>query len=211
MLIDFCIVGLGNPGLKYFNTRHNIGFQVIDKLAEFFNIKKFITEEIFQAAQAGYKEKNLVLMKPLTYMNNSGQAVKLFVDKYEITPEKFLIVYDDVNIDFGTIRLRPGGSDGGHNGMSSVIYEMVTEDIPRLRIGIKNDEEIEKLKDENGVDLAEFVLSDFTMDESKNLAKIIDEAKNTVLFYIDEGIDAAMNKFNRNFLALNGENNTNSL
>ena len=211
MIIDYCIVGLGNPGLKYFNTRHNIGFQVIDKLAGFFNIEKFAAEESYQAALAEYKEKNLVLMKPLTYMNASGRAVKLFADKYEISPEKFLIIYDDVNIDFGTIRLRPGGSDGGHNGMSSVIYELITEDIPRLRIGIRNVSEIEKFKSDNGVDLADFVLSAFTDEENKSTDKLINEAKDAVLCFVDEGIAAAMNKFNRNILQINGQNNISTL
>jgi PTH1 family peptidyl-tRNA hydrolase len=211
LLIDYCIAGLGNPGLKYFNTRHNIGFHVIDKLAEFFKIENFIEEDSYGAAHTEYNGKNLVLLKPLTYMNGSGRAVKHFSDRYEVPAEKFLIIFDDVNIDFGTLRIRPGGSDGGHNGMSSVIYEMMSEDIPRLRIGIKNDSEIEKLRNENGVDLAEFVLSEFTPEETKDIGKVISESKNALLFYIDEGITAAMNKFNRNILASNGENNTNLL
>lgn len=201
MLIDYCIVGLGNPGLKYFNTRHNLGFRVIDKLAEFFKIEKFTDGEIFQASLVEYKQKNLILVKPLTYMNASGKAVKLLAERFEITPEKFLIIYDDVNLDYGVLRLRPGGSDGGQNGMASVIYEMMTEDIPRLRIGIKNEEELGKLKNDAGeTDLAEFVLSPFTENELKDLDKIIYESKNAVLYYIDEGITAAMNDFNKNVI-----------
>lgn len=211
MLIDFCIVGLGNPGLKYFNTRHNIGFHVIDKLAEFFNTARFVTGQNYQAALVQFKEKSIVLMKPLTYMNSSGKAVKLFADEHEIPVEKFLIIFDDVNINFGTLRLRTGGSDGGHNGMSSVIYEMMSEEIMRLRIGIKNDEEIAKLKSDDGVELADFVLSEFTIEEAKNLDKVITEARDAVLMCINDGAAAAMNKFNRNVLQIDGENNTNSL
>ncbi len=209
-LTDYCIVGLGNPGLKYFNTRHNTGFLVIDKLAEFFKIKSFDLplprggqgwgSDSFQAASVNYKEKNLVLMKPLTYMNSSGRAVKHIAEILNLTSDKFLVIYDDVNLDFGTLRLRPSGSDGGQNGIASIIYEMETEEIPRLRIGIKNDSELEKLKIYDGINLADFVLSPFTNDESKNLDKVIDAAKDAVLCYIDDGIDAAMNSFNRNVI-----------
>jgi len=200
MNIDICIVGLGNPGLKYFNTRHNAGFLVIDKLAEFFKIQNFESAQSFQAASVIYKEKNLLLMKPLTYMNASGKAVKLAAEMFSLANDKFLVIYDDVNIDFGTIRLRPSGTDGGQNGIASVIYEMESDEIPRLRIGIKNDAELEKLKIDDGVDLAEFVLSPFTDDESKNLSKVIDTARDAVLCYIDAGIDAAMNSFNRSII-----------
>jgi len=199
--IQYCIVGLGNPGLKYFNTRHNLGFRVIDRLAEFFKIGSYTGGEIFQAASVEYTESSLVLIKPLTFMNASGRAVKYLADNFDIKAEKFLIIFDDANLDYGTLRIRPGGSDGGQNGIASVIYEMQTEDIPRLRIGIKNDEELEKLKDDEGeINLAEFVLSPFTEDELKNLDKIINEAKDAVLYYITEGVDAAMNKFNKNVI-----------
>src|SRR5437667_12198497 len=112
----YLIAGLGNPGAKYHNTRHNIGFIVIDKLAQFFKAGGFVQEELFLAAFAEYKEKTAVLMKPLTYMNLSGRAVKEFSDRYEIPKENILIVYDDVNLSFGTLRMRPCGSDGGQNG-----------------------------------------------------------------------------------------------
>jgi len=200
LLTDYCIVGLGNPGLKYFNTRHNTGFLVIDKLAEFFKIKSFEITDNFQAASVNYKEKNLVLMKPLTYMNSSGRAVKHIAEILNLTNDKFLVIYDDVNLDFGTLRLRPSGSDGGQNGIASVIYEMESEEIPRLRVGIKNDAELEKLKIYGGINLADFVLSPFTDDESKNIDKVIDAVKDAVLCYIYEGIDAAMNSFNRNVI-----------
>jgi PTH1 family peptidyl-tRNA hydrolase len=206
--IDYCIIGLGNPGSKYFNTRHNIGFQVIDKLAEFFKIPGFEFEENYIAAPAGYKDKKLMLVKPVTFMNLSGEAVKLIADTYGLEAGRFLIIYDDANIPYGTLRLRPSGSDGGQNGIASVIYNMQTEDIPRLRVGIGNEEELEKSSS-----LADFVLSDFTVSEAENLDEIVNKAKEAVLSYIDEGISAAMNKFNADFLGdnkpSNGENNTN--
>ena len=190
----YLIAGLGNPGAKYFNTRHNIGFRVIDALAEYFRIESFKHEEHFLASLAEYKENVVILMKPLTYMNLSGIAIKEFTDKFEIPLKNMIIVYDDVNLDFGTIRLRPSGSDGGQNGISSVIYEMQSEDIPRLRAGINNQTELEKIKSEGG-SLADYVLSEFTKEEEKALGKITEVCRDAVLCYIDKGISEAMNTF----------------
>jgi PTH1 family peptidyl-tRNA hydrolase len=200
LLIEKCIVGLGNPGAKYFNTRHNIGFLVIDKLAEFFKINRFEYFDNFLAARVNYKDRNILLIKPLTYMNSSGMAVRLAAEIFGLTNDKFLIIYDDANLDFGVLRIRPAGSDGGQNGIASVIYEMESEDIPRLRIGIKNEEEIETLRKDNEIDLAEFVLSPFTENESNELYKVIDAACDAVLFYINNGITETMNSYNRNVL-----------
>ncbi len=197
------IVGLGNPGLRYSNTRHNIGFMVADKLAEIFRIKKFDSASNYLFAEAEYKEKQVVLIKPLTYMNASGIAVKELCSLNEISHENLLIIYDDANIDFGVLRLRPSGSDGGQNGIASIIYEMETEEISRLRIGIRNEAELEKLKTEEGIDLASFVLSEFTSDEKKNLDKIIDEAAKAVLSFLEEDIQTAMNFSNRQVLGDN--------
>jgi len=202
----YLIAGLGNPGAKYFNTRHNIGFRVIDALAEFFKTDKFIHEEHFLAAKADYKDNIVILMKPLTYMNLSGIAIKEFTDKFEIAPENILVIYDDVNLDFGTIRLRPSGSDGGQNGISSVIYEMQSEDIPRLRAGINNHTELEKIKSEGG-SLADFVLSEFTTEETKALSKITEVCRDAVLCCIEKGIKEAMNAFNGNIFDTGKEEN----
>jgi PTH1 family peptidyl-tRNA hydrolase len=212
------IVGLGNPGNKYRHTRHNIGFLVLDKLAKFFKIKSSETEDDYEFAVKEYKDTTIVLMRPLTFMNRSGFAVREFFENYEISGENVLIVYDDVNLDFGTIRLRPSGSDGGHKGMQSVIYEMHTEDIPRLRIGIKNPAELEKFElkltpeapeqnhesmsevHEGKYDLAEYVLSNFTDDEIQKMDIILDFSKDAVLSFIGHGIEETMNKFNKNVL-----------
>ena len=202
----YCIIGLGNPGAKYYNTRHNTGFTVIDKLARFFNIESFIIEESYLYAITEYKEKQVVLMKPLTFMNASGRAVKDFYDKYEISLENMLVVYDDVNLDFGVLRLRPSGSDGGQNGIKSVIYEMETENIPRLRIGIKNEAELEKVRQNESYDLAGYVLTVFTDEELKELDKIADTSKDAVLSFINKRIETAMNIHNKR---ISGENNNN--
>lgn len=202
----YCIVGLGNPGARYYNTRHNIGFIVIDKLAELFNIRSFTMEENYLYAITEYKEKQVVLMKPLTYMNASGRAVKDFYDKYEISVENMLVIYDDVNLDFGVLRLRPSGSDGGQNGIKSIIYEMETEDIPRLRIGIKNEAELENLRQNESNDLASYVLTGFTEEELKELDKIADASKDAVVSFMNDGIETAMNIHNKR---ISGENNNN--
>lgn len=199
----FLIAGLGNPGLRYFRTRHNIGFMVIDKLAEFLGVRSFDSNEMYLSAPAQYKEHEITLIKPLTYMNLSGRAVKEFSDISGISNENTLIIFDDVNLDFGTLRLRPSGSDGGHNGMKSIIYEMISEDIPRLRIGINNETEPDELKpDEVKGDLVDFVLEDFTEEEQKQLPKIIECSKDAVLSFIEYGITETMNNFNRNVLEL---------
>jgi peptidyl-tRNA hydrolase, PTH1 family len=202
--IDNLIVGLGNPGSKYFGTKHNIGFIIIDKLAEFFKIKSFTLENNYLYAEALYKEKQVVLMKPLTYMNGSGRAVKEFYDKYEVELKNTLIIYDDINLDFGVLRLRPSGSDGGQNGIKSVIYELETEEIPRLRIGIRNEAEIERLLTLDRFDLADYVLSDFKEAELKDIDKIIEASKNAALSFIEFGIQETMNNYNKKVL---GENN----
>lgn len=191
LTIDNCIVGLGNPGRRYENTRHNIGFLALDKLAQFLNINQIITEDKYALAVSFYKNKTVALMKPLTYMNVSGKAVSDFLDNYDIRLDDMLVLFDDVNLDFGTLRLRPSGSDGGQKGMHSIIYELITENIPRLRIGIRN----EVMRD----NLTDYVLSEFTNEEKKKLDKILVAAKDAALCYIDEGIETAMNKYNKKF------------
>lgn len=199
------IAGLGNPGKRYFYTRHNIGFMVIDKLAEFFKIKSFKTDTNFEAAAVKYNEDSLILMKPLTFMNLSGLALKEFTSGFSIPTENILVIFDDVNLDFGTIRLRPSGSDGGQKGMHSVIYEMQDENIPRLRIGIRNSAEIEKFSYGGRTDLADYVLSEFVPEEMKNLPIVLDKAKDAVLSFSSLGIKETMNAFNKNFLKEDSE------
>ena len=196
----YLIVGLGNPGARYHNTRHNAGFLVIDKLAEFFKIETFDLEDNYLYAVTDHSGKQVVLMKPLTYMNLSGTAVRAFYEKYELQPENILVVYDDVNLDLGVLRLRPNGSDGGQNGIKSVMQEMETEDIARLRVGIRKGEEFEKLRSEEGFSLADYVLSEFEENELEVLEKAVDTAKDAAISFIDNGIQETMNLYNRNIL-----------
>jgi PTH1 family peptidyl-tRNA hydrolase len=139
-------------------------------------------------------------MKPVTYMNMSGHAVREFFEEYEIRLDSTLIIYDDTDLDFGTIRMKANGSGGGHKGMNSVIFEMETEEVPRLRIGIKNPVELEKFKAEDSYNLSDYVLSDFTAEEKKDLKIILEAAKKAVLSFINEGVTVTMNEFNKNYL-----------
>jgi PTH1 family peptidyl-tRNA hydrolase len=206
----YLIAGLGNPGLKYHLTRHNFGFFVIDKLSDFFKISSYKSCDNYITARTVYNEKEIVLLKPLTYMNSSGTALKEFLDCNAVDFNNMLIIYDDVNLNFGTLRLRPGGSDGGHNGMHSVIYELGTEDIPRLRLGIRLEEKFSELSGDitetgNNIydDLAGYVLSDFSDEETKHIDLITAAARDAVITFVSEGIKAAMNRFNKDFLLNN--------
>lgn len=181
------IVGLGNPGAKYAQTRHNAGFMVIDRLGQDIN---GTSRERFQGQllETVRNDETLVLLKPLTYMNSSGQSVAQVARWYKILPERILIVYDELDLPFGTIRIRPKGSAGGHNGLASVIKELGTSEIPRLRIGIG--------RPTRGTTVA-YVLSRFFEEERKAVPAIIDLAAEAALTWLDEGIEAAMNRYNR--------------
>jgi len=173
---------------------------VIDKLAELFKIKSFKTDTNFEAAAIKHSGEILILMKPLTFMNLSGLALKEFTSRFSIPNENILVIFDDVNLDFGTVRLRPSGSDGGQKGMHSIIYELQDENLPRLRLGIRNSEEIEKFSFGGKTNLADYVLTEFTTAEMKKIDIVIEKAKEAVLSFVASGIKETMNLFNKNFL-----------
>lgn len=153
------VVGLGNPGEKYAYTRHNVGFRILDAL----NLD-FVHEKKFSSMVA--REGEVLYTKPDTFMNNSGQAVRALVDYYKISPNDVVVVYDDKDIPFGTVRLRSIGSAGGHNGMRSIIGHLGTNDFARVRIGVNAESPI--------TDTADFVLARFSAAEEKLLPKIVD-------------------------------------
>jgi PTH1 family peptidyl-tRNA hydrolase len=192
-LFTNAIVGLGNPGKRYEKTRHNIGFMILDELNDRYNgnFKKennnYLLTKIFIQSIPSF------LVKPITFMNNSGLALRQFIHYYKINNfSNLLIVLDDINLPFGTIRLRDRGSSGGQKGLQSIIGALNTEDIPRLRIGVGN-------PFENTID---YVLSSFTRNERKILPEIINFAADAVEMFILNGIASAMNNFNRNILDL---------
>ncbi len=184
------IVGLGNIGREFEGTRHNVGFNVVDEVASRFK-KDFLPGkgEYFLCVISHAGEEH-VLLKPTTFMNNSGVAVEEATTRFEIRLEDLLVVCDDFNIQLGKLRLRQSGSDGGHNGIYSVIYHLNDDRFPRLRCGIGSGEVTP------GKDMADFVLSKFGADEIPEVEKMVKNAADAVFVFINEGIETAMNKFN---------------
>ncbi|MFC1555686.1 aminoacyl-tRNA hydrolase [candidate division KSB1 bacterium] len=187
----YCIVGLGNPESKYSFTRHNIGFRVADQYAETlgctFNAGK--GEYIF--AKGYLDAEQVMILKPVTYMNRSGFAVQHAVSYYNIDISKILIVLDELDLPFGTFRFRRTGSDGGNKGLRSIITQLGTEDFSRLRIGIRNRDKI--------ANPSSYVLSKFAKAEENKLPELLDNADSAVECFIKEGIREAMNRFNKRF------------
>lgn len=184
----FAVIGLGNPGKDYEETRHNIGFKTIDLLSERNNIE---TNKIkFQSVYGeGFIGRNkVILLKPQTYMNNSGVAVRELCDFYKLEPENIIVIVDDIDIEFGKIRLRQKGSAGSHNGLRSIISQLGTQKFPRLKIGIGSKRPNE--------DLSKFVLSRFSRDERDTIEEAIVDAALSVEIAVSDGIIEAMNKFN---------------
>lgn len=184
----YLIVGLGNPGKEYANTRHNIGFETIEELARLnaIDLGRLKFKSIYGEGRIG--GERVFLMKPTTYMNNSGQAVRELADFYKIEPSKILVVADDIDIPFASIRIKKKGSGGSHNGLKSIVKHLASKDFPRLKIGVGQ-------KRENQ-DLANFVLGRFSKEENLDM----EEAKKIAVAAIEEaiksGIDSAMNKYN---------------
>ncbi|MEX1062676.1 MAG: aminoacyl-tRNA hydrolase [Balneolaceae bacterium] len=182
------IAGLGNPGRKYAGTRHNIGFELIDRVADVLSITLGPGNGLFQLGKGQFKGNPVQLIKPVTYMNRSGPAVKKAVDLFRPPLDHCLICYDDINLEPGIIRLRPKGSAGGHNGLADIIHSLQTDQIPRLRIGIGNN--FDRGRQSN------YVLSPFTPEERTIMDDTIDRAAEAVLTFIRTGINKAMNSYN---------------
>jgi len=186
-----CLVaGLGNPGSRYEDTRHNLGFRVIEELC---NRHRVTMRQVPGPALAGSTtagDTEILLLAPLTYMNNSGTAVADAVARHDLPAPRVLIVVDDVALPLGAIRIRPGGSDGGHNGLASVLQEMGTSDVPRLRMGIAG------AQPPSGEDLVSFVLSPFAVEEVEHVRTMIQRAADACLLFAERGLADAMNRFN---------------
>ena len=184
----FIIAGLGNPGREYDRTRHNIGFECMDYLSALYRIP--VSKSKFKAlvGEGIIQGEKVVLLKPQTYMNNSGEALRAAMDFYKLEPQKLIVIYDDVDLDSGVIRIRPKGSAGTHNGMRSIICHLGTEDFPRIRVGIG--------KPEPPQDMVSYVLGKHNPTEEK----ILNEAVEKVAFALGEiivaGIEMAMSKCN---------------
>ncbi len=178
---------MGNPGFRYKRTRHNIGFLIVDHLKKTNESSTPVKKRNYTFSQTVFGERSVILAKPLTYMNGSGEAVVELAQQFKIPHSNLLVIFDDFNLSFGKLRARSKGSDGGHNGLASVIHELGSSDFSRLRVGIGKD---------NLADTVEFVLSKFNKKEKKELPGLIDLAAAACLHFVAEGIYKTMNKFN---------------
>lgn len=189
------IVGLGNPGLRYRNTRHNVGFLALEHIAE--RLGCCFKGHRYKSAfcRVRYRDEDILLLRPKTYMNNSGLAVKEAVVKEGIGFEYIIVLCDDINLQLGTIRVRAKGSSGGHKGLHSVLENLGSIEVPRLRIGIRTSRFNQK------DDITNYVLSNFSKSERDVLSLVIEKASDAVLCWIDEGISNCMNRFNKTFVS----------
>ncbi|SRR5581483_4718004 len=184
----FLLIGLGNPGREYKDNRHNFGFMLIDRLAVRLNARGMKLQSKAIVTDAIYEGRKLILAKPQTYMNLSGHSVQGLANFYKLPLENLLVAHDDLDLPFGTIRLRPGGGPGGQKGVASAIERLGTKDFARLRLGIG--------RPPGRMDPAAYVLQDFSKEEMKELSAILDRAADAALEFVINGLDRAMNKFN---------------
>jgi len=187
------VIGLGNPGQKYEQTRHNIGFLVMDRLA-YIDGAEMVNHLKWRAHVAKLPGSHAILMKPQTFMNESGQSVGAALRFYKWEPEQILVVYDDVSLPFGALRFRKSGSAGGHNGIRSIISHLGNDQFPRLKLGIGNMRQEEKKK--AGGSLTGHVLGKFSTEEQNQLENTLATAAEAVQFALSEGVGSAANAFN---------------
>jgi PTH1 family peptidyl-tRNA hydrolase len=185
---QYLIVGLGNLGREYKNNRHNIGFMQIDRLAGTLGVRFSRIESKALVTKAEFQGRRLILAKPQTYMNLSGQAVTSLLKYYKIPLSQLLVAYDEIDLPFGTLRLRARGGSAGHNGMRSIIDRLGTQDFPRLRIGVN--------RPPGRMEAAAYVLQDFSDAEQEMLAILLERGVEAIQLFVSEGIEAAMNQFN---------------
>lgn len=180
----YCIVGLGNPGAEYQFSRHNAGFLALDALSEELNIPVTRNQLLGVLGSGVYHAQKLILVKPLTYMNNSGQCVRAVLDYYGVPLDRLIVIYDDIDLELGSLRIRGKGSPGSHNGMKSMVQHLGSGNFPRVRIGIGRPEH----------DLVGYVLHPFTREELKTLA--IEEAARAALDIVTNDVEHAQSIYN---------------
>ena len=187
--IEFLIVGLGNPGKNYEFTRHNAGFLTLDHIASELDTEINNLKNNALVADVVINNHRCLLVKPQTFMNNSGTAVRDIAQFYKIPPEKIIVIFDDISLPCGKLRIRRKGTDGGHNGIKSIIYHLNSDQFPRIKIGVG-------AKPNPEYDLADWVLSKFGKDDTEQLRAAITKATEVLPFILDGEIDKAMNKAN---------------
>lgn len=183
----YIIAGLGNPGKQYENTKHNVGFLTIDVLAEKLGIRVSKIKHKALTGEGFISGEKVILVKPQTYMNLSGESIREILSFYKADPERLVVIYDDIDLPMGSLRIRKKGSAGTHNGMKSIIYQIVSEDFPRVRIGIGG---------ERKGDLADYVISGFRKEDRKTVEDSILRAADAVICTVEKGIDIAMGEYN---------------
>ncbi len=184
----YLLIGLGNPGREYRDNRHNVGFMFIDRLIIRLDARGMKMQSKAIVTSGVYEGRKLILAKPQTYMNLSGQSAQGLLNFYKLPIENMLVAHDDLDIPFGTIRIRPGGGPGGQRGMASTIEQLGTKEFPRLRIGIG--------RPPGRMNPADYVLQNFSRDEMKILSDIVERAADAALTFVTDGLNKAMNKYN---------------
>lgn len=189
MTIDtFLLIGLGNPGREYKDNRHNIGFMLVDRLAVHLNARGLKLQSRAIVTSGLYEDRKIILAKPQTYMNLSGQSVQGLLRFYKIPPGNLIVAHDDLDLPLGTIRIRPGGGAGGQRGMASTIEYLGTKEFPRLRLGIG--------RPPGRMDPADYVLQNFSRADLLVVSGTLERATQAVLSFVTDGLNIAMNKFN---------------
>ena len=184
----FLLIGLGNPGREYKDNRHNVGFMLIDRIAVRLNARGMKVQSKAIVTTAVYEERKLILAKPQTFMNLSGQSVQGLAHFYKVPFTNMMVLSDDLDIPFGTIRIRASGGPGGQRGLSSILEKLGTKEVPRLRIGID--------RPPGKMDPADYVLQNFSREEMKTLSEVLDHAAEAVFAFVTAGLNKAMNEFN---------------
>lgn len=195
--IEFLVAGLGNPGEEYESSPHNLGFRVMDRLAESNAIRVSRKENLALVGLGTIRQKRVALAKPQTYMNLSGPSVKGLLERYGLTPDRLLLVYDELDLPWGSLRIKPKGSAAGHNGIKSVIASLGTNEFPRIRIGIHPGHPIG--------DGARFVLAPFKRAQKQEVEETVARAAEAVESILAEGVEKSMTVFNRRAQGLNEE------
>lgn len=185
---SYLIVGLGNPGREYRNTRHNIGFLAIDALAKSLNVTLGKVQSKALVGQGKIGSNKVILVKPQTYMNLSGQAVSGLLNFYKISSEHLIVIHDDIDLPFGTIRIRPGGGSAGQRGVKSIIEKVGTQEFARMRLGVG--------RPPGQMEAAAYVLQPFTKEDEEFLVNFLAKAAEAANEFVNNGLNAAMNKYN---------------